>query len=566
MRYFNYIIPLGDRKKMTILNKIKEILLHILPNHNDIKSIKNELKSTNNDIKQLKNESKPIKKIPTIGGSVKTRQYNNGYGEVPIDIPESWFNRESYSSQQINTWRPRQTLTYVNEIDHTVYTPDKLTARRNEDNKYIPHYLVNPMQDLDYLAIESLTRSTPVGAFIDFLAQLFVGTGFGPVLRLRKSTGDSIKDTELINKYQGIIDDLNEIDDNISSNKNTLDISFHEKILQLINSTNTYNRGALIFSYDRPVKIRDKVYRNIPSSLKFATARDLGIIEIDDSWALKSVQWIGNNSQIPVKDMIYLHNSLTSSRIQYSTHYGTSILSPVIDSMRAYQQIIGVDILAIANNCWAGSALITVNSQGSTLEEREMEYQSLAERYKSGSVNFLLSNSTDDIKLEQVNFEPEFDGLINTCKFLIQSIFSVIGLPQSALFGENETNRATLQTKLELMLIAFIQPMRKRYAEQINKQWYERFFNMLYPEGTEEHKLFKVELIFDEIDFSEQEQRIKNFLLLDGRQQIKNSEISDIIGMEDYENIVEQNAPITPGGKSKKDTDPDKSTPKEPQQ
>lgn len=95
--------------------------------------------------------------------------------------------------------------------------------------------------------------------------------------------------------------------------------SLREKISALITVKNGFNRGALIFGYDKPVKVRGKVYKEIPSSMKFAHPRDLGIIEADPvTWRLKAVQWRNAFYIVPAKDMIhtisfwYLHISQRS--------------------------------------------------------------------------------------------------------------------------------------------------------------------------------------------------------------------------------------------------------------
>ena len=53
-----------------------------------------------------------------------------------------------------------------------------------------------------------------------------------------------------------------EIDRQLDTNlPGQLDISFIEKVSALIDTTNSFNRSALIFSYDQPVKIRGKTYK-----------------------------------------------------------------------------------------------------------------------------------------------------------------------------------------------------------------------------------------------------------------------------------------------------------------
>jgi len=68
--------------------------------------------------------------------------------------------------------------------------------------------------------------------------------------------------------------------------------------------------------------VNGRVYKEIPSSMKFAHPRDLGIIEVDpETWRLKSVQWRNAYYMVQAKDMIYLWNPLVSAKTRNSTFY-----------------------------------------------------------------------------------------------------------------------------------------------------------------------------------------------------------------------------------------------------
>ena len=198
------------------------------------------------------------------------------------------------------------------------YLPAQIKNKYGQKNNWTPHYFINPQQDLDYIVIGAVLKNTFVGALMNAFTKFIVGTGFRPELELinpdKENDENNINE---INSNQEIINDLMEIDRQLDTNlPGQQDISFVEKISALIDTANSFNRSALIFSYDQPVKIRGKTYQQIPSGLKFAHARDLGIIEVTpDSWKLEAVQWRQAYYMVPSTDMIYLWESVNFCKI-----------------------------------------------------------------------------------------------------------------------------------------------------------------------------------------------------------------------------------------------------------
>ena len=147
-----------------------------------------------------------------------------------------------------------------------------------------------------------------------------VGTGFKPELELINPDKDEDINEKLIEQNQEIISTLIGIDNQLLRDEDRdLDVSFADKIAALITITNMFNRGALIFGYDKPIKVNGKIYKDIPSSLKFAHPRDLGIIQVNPAtWRLQSVQWRNAYYMVPTKDMIYIWNPWVSAKTRNS--------------------------------------------------------------------------------------------------------------------------------------------------------------------------------------------------------------------------------------------------------
>ncbi|MCE2505903.1 MAG: hypothetical protein J4F36_05445 [Nitrosopumilaceae archaeon] len=234
--------------------------------------------------------------------------------------------------------------------------------RKRENNSLVANYFVNPMQDLDYIVIEAMLKNTFVGALMNAFTKFIVGTGFRPELELINP--DQENDENNINelkKNQEVITNLREIDRQLDTNTpGYQDVSFVEKIAALIDTTNSFNRSSLMFTYEKPVKINGKLYKQIPSGLKFAHARDLGIIEVSDSWRLKAVQWRNAYYMVPSTDIIHLWNPLISAKYHNAWFYGGSMVLPMLDAARVIRKIIGVDFPAMAEATWAGMFILAV--------------------------------------------------------------------------------------------------------------------------------------------------------------------------------------------------------------
>jgi len=68
------------------------------------------------------------------------------------------------------------------------------------------------MQDLDYLVIQALTRSTFIGPLFEAITKFEVGTGFKPELELINPDKDEDKNAKEIEANQDIITTLRGID------------------------------------------------------------------------------------------------------------------------------------------------------------------------------------------------------------------------------------------------------------------------------------------------------------------------------------------------------------------
>ena len=111
-------------------------------------------------------------------------------------------------------------------------------------------YYTNPLQDLDYLVLETVVSNTLVGKYVEFLNEFVMGKDFAPKLELINSTGDEDKDLKLLKEGEHIITTLKEIDNHIDNNG---DITLRDAVMQSVFNMFTFNRSALFYGYDEKI-------------------------------------------------------------------------------------------------------------------------------------------------------------------------------------------------------------------------------------------------------------------------------------------------------------------------
>ena len=208
---------------------------------------------------------------------------------------------------------------------------DKQVASARSANKLLPIFY-NSMQAIDYQVIDGLCRTSIIGPVMDSLSELIVGSGFKPELELIEPSGDSVKDQKELAKYAPALKELRAVQRHIDDNN---DLHFVDFAAMLMNNCLTYGRSALIYG-------SHTMYANkIPTSLKFAHARDLSITVFDEeTWRLESVLWQhGGSTPLPAGSMIYLWTPLPTARYRSAWQYGGSLVLPMLDAARALREL-----------------------------------------------------------------------------------------------------------------------------------------------------------------------------------------------------------------------------------
>ena len=490
-------------------------------------------------------EPKSVKSIPIL--------LSNNY-ELPSDLHTSWCgNGDPYDDKTAKAWTPRSSLVVVNEKDKLIKKKElaDMQIKAKQNNMFWhPHRFVNPMQDLDYQAIEALMSFTVGGAYMDNLTRFIMGTGFKPELQLKKPDQDPEKNEKKIEANQEIIDTLNEIDRQLEYDKDDAkDRNFKSKVATAIDAMNTYNRSALVFGYEDKIEIDGKTYPQIPSSLKFAHPRDLGIIEVTPEWRLKKVQWQSNFAYVEAKDMIYFWNELSAGKKHNAQWYGDSMVNRMLDNLRNIQKINGEDFPAMATNAWASSFNMYVKPEGQTETDRANEIAMLSKTMITGGQN-IISTDPEHIKTEVVSLNPQVNQFVELVKEQNKQAIASLGLPYSLSYDESASNRATMLGKIQLTLSVIIEPLRAMIGEQLCTQWYQRWFRLIYGDKPE-YKEFRIHIKWDDLKVEQFADRVEAVLSLDGARELKTEAMGKLLGIDNFTTMVDPDSEPIPGGNQK---------------
>ncbi len=455
----------------------------------------------------------------------------------------------TYDPEIVEHWEANMFLTVMDDAGAPLSSAS-INSRRNDN--WIPTLFANPMQSLDYIMIEALARSTIGGSVFQSLTKFIVGTGFRPELELINPGDDNTENQKMIDANKKVIENLMLIDQQLTVDKmGRLDVSFTEKISALILNTLVFNRSALIFGFDQPIEIDGVKYKNIPSSVKFAHARDLGIIKVSPEHRLEAVQWINASDMIPVNEMIYLWNPLVSSKTRNSWFYGDSMMLPMVDALRVIRKNIGVNFHAMAETSYAGRGLLFISPQGSTEDQKITEYQQIVRNLSVPATTHLLMEDPLNVKFENINYDAKVKDFSDLNEALIKYCIATLGLPHSMFYDESASNRATMIGKIQLATATVINPLREWIGRAITDQWYDRWFREIYADKPEILKKFKIKMVFDDLHVTEWFDNVEAALSLDSRKVLKDGAFGEITGISNYSAMVETDAETFPGGNSK---------------
>lgn len=459
---------------------------------------------------------------------------------------------DEYDEDLVNNWTPNMQLSPVNSSTGIPLSAAQVKTRIRRNPKTYFQYSVNPLQSLDYRAIQAMLRSTIGSALFLALVKFIVGKGFKPELELINPDEDSVKNQKEIDANKNIIHDLMSIDRQLSyDDSGDLDVGFIDKISGLILNALTYNRGALVFGYEKPVEINGKKWAEIPSSIKPAHPADMGIIkENPETGRLQAFQWRNAFEMVPMYDSIYLFNSVLAANTHNANNYGDSMAISMIDALRVIRKNNGVNFGAMAEVAYAGLGLLVVRPQGNTASEKQAEYVAISKNIVPAAINALIERP-EDVVYHPVDYNPQVDQFVNMNESLIKYCVACLQLPHALFYDEASANRSTMIGKIQLTIATVINPMREWIGRSITDQWYDRWFRLMYKD-TDIVKKFKIKMVFDDLHIEEWFDKIEATLALDSRKQLTDKAFGEKTGIDNYTGDVETDAETIPGGSSSK--------------
>lgn len=468
---------------------------------------------------------------------------------IRTKIDPSIFGENQYDEDMINHWKPYMQLVVNDEITGKPLSASSITYNRNTKKNWYPRYFSNPMQSLDYQTFEAHTRSTIGGPLIRAFVKFLVGKGFRPELELINPGEDSVDNQKEIDANQDIIKSLIQIEQQYSFDENGyLDIPFQDKISALILNCFTFNRSAIIQRYDHSVSINDKNFSNLPSSGQQVHARELGIIETDPVTArLKAVQWQNANGMIDIDETIYLWNPLVSASTYNVTHYGDSMMLPMIDALRVVRTNIGVNFPAMAENAYSGLGLLIVAPQGQTVAQKQEEYLQVSANMVPASTSVLMEDP-ENVKFENINYQPEVDKFVNMNESLVKYCAACLGIPHSMFYDESASNRATMIGKIDLTIETVMNPLRAWLDRTLSPQSYDKWFRQIYQNDDKLLKKFRIKMVFDDLHISEWYDKVEAVNELDSRKELEDKAYGELLGIDNYTGKVKSDAQTIPGG------------------
>ena len=249
--------------------------MHLRSWYNEIFKIYLASSRLNKHLKKLMHQTEDI---VTIGGVLE----RNLQSDPQIALLDN--HRSMLLMKSCGITYPKQDTGTPLDEEYQVLTAAAIVngvSKLNQNQIMRPRRYYNPHQDLDLRIYESLFKTTFLGSLVDSFGRIVTGAGFQPELKLIHPSNNQRKNRDAIEEGQEIIDKLVMVDKQINKSKpgEGLGISFETLVQMLVSNIVGYGRAAILYHHDEknPIKIDGVSYPQLPTSLSFVGARDLGM-------------------------------------------------------------------------------------------------------------------------------------------------------------------------------------------------------------------------------------------------------------------------------------------------
>lgn len=447
-------------------------------------------------------------------------------------------------------WQPNPQLTVYDAQSKSALTAAEAIGKRKSNVRWMPQYFVNPLQSYDYLVYESLVKNTLIGPVMATLMRFIMGTGFHPELELRNPSGDEKKDAATLEAGQEIISALESVDRQVTEKSNTegIDISFEQKITNMIHNMLVYNRSAGLFVYDKdnPIEINGKPYTDIPVNIVDFHPRDIGMVKISpESHKMVSVQINQVSGFVNTDEMIYFWNSDAASAIYNAKYYGGSMLMPMIAPARLIQKQLQNILPSISNNMAAGLYHMYVQPQGGTKTQKEAEYASITQANVMGTSSVFMIDP-ERVQYEAVNYDPKVSELLAMFEMMVKYILALANVPQIGFYDEAAANHATAVEKIQLTISTVINPRRAGIGDDIARQWYNPNFKILYKDKEKFLETYRIKVAFEDLQVETLKERAEGLEILERRAPLTHEKAEEILQIDGYQDSIDPDREAVP--------------------
>ena len=327
-------------------------------------------------------------------------------------------------------------------------------------SSFVPTFFHNQYNDDDYDIFEDIWSHGLPGDVLDTRIMYAMGEGIKPTFKLRRprKAGDEKAQEKLLEKYESLLDELTEIDENPKMN-------FNENVSDSAVQAKVFGRSVLAFE---PGEGKP------PQALKPIHPRFLGRTFIHQSdWSLSSVYTNTKLKQLTSADeMIYFVNKKNSPRFR-TMHYGYSDFQRIAGQARALREITEYDIVEITKSMFAGYGIVLVDQENLSDDQKEDDLNSVLRNLRAGGFSAISKQGEKGVEFEQFKFETDIQGigtLIDKCERMIIGHGQV---PGAVLGREEDSNMATMYGKMRMFLQGPVRADRKWIGKTVAIPWYE---------------------------------------------------------------------------------------------
>lgn len=252
-----------------------------------------------------------------------------------------------------------------------------------------------------------------------------------------------------------------------------------EKKMQVITiQAWTFGRGILVKLFDEEMKVIEK--------MASINSRRLGdpIIDTDNHNSIEGI--IVDDQALDIDSCIYA----TYNEDDLSPHtqgFGYSEIESIADEAETLNILLNEDTKEISKSAWLASILLQIQTAGLDNATAKTKITNIVDAVaKAGKIVGI----NEEVVAQQMNLEPDFQGLTILVEKLETIIFKTLQVPQFMVQSESAANRATAIQSATQFLNGVVAEDQEWASDLLQEQWYDPFLitnkELLKSDGNDE--------------------------------------------------------------------------------